>query len=111
MQKKNGPYIILTPKSTTSYVIANPDNPNETLGTYHKSALKVYKQNEGATPVHPLENMEDHERLILMFPHEDGLEEVGTRGGVCDNDILLHPPAGGWRYKDFSFSREARVKK
>ncbi|GBN89966.1 hypothetical protein AVEN_39440-1 [Araneus ventricosus] len=47
-------HIILTQKSPTSYVIANPDNPNEPVGTYHASALKVYKQDESATPVHPL---------------------------------------------------------
>ncbi|GBN26258.1 hypothetical protein AVEN_88688-1 [Araneus ventricosus] len=38
----------------TSYVIANPDNPDEPVGTYHVSALKVFKQDESATPVHPL---------------------------------------------------------
>ncbi|GBM65035.1 hypothetical protein AVEN_68956-1 [Araneus ventricosus] len=51
--KRDGPYIILTQKSP-SYVIANPGNPNEPVGTYHTSALKVYKQDESVTPVHPL---------------------------------------------------------
>ncbi|GBM63059.1 hypothetical protein AVEN_68520-1 [Araneus ventricosus] len=54
MPKRDGPYIILTQNSPTSYVIANPDDPNESMGTYHASALKVYKQFEIATPVHPL---------------------------------------------------------
>ncbi|GBM23079.1 hypothetical protein AVEN_219950-1 [Araneus ventricosus] len=54
MPKKDGPYIILTQKSPTSYVIANPDNLNEPVGTCHTSALKVYKQDESETPVHPL---------------------------------------------------------
>ncbi|GBM67685.1 hypothetical protein AVEN_247092-1 [Araneus ventricosus] len=44
----------LTQKSPTSYVIANPDNPNEPVRTYHVSALKVFKQDKSATPVHPL---------------------------------------------------------
>ncbi|GBL62109.1 hypothetical protein AVEN_172918-1 [Araneus ventricosus] len=52
--KRNGPYIILTQKSPTSYVITNPGNPNEPVGTYHTSALKVYKQDESVTLVHPL---------------------------------------------------------
>ncbi|GBN27264.1 Retrovirus-related Pol polyprotein from transposon 17.6 [Araneus ventricosus] len=54
MSKRDGPYIILTQKSPTSYVIANPHNPNEPVGTYHASALKVFKQDESAIPVHPL---------------------------------------------------------
>ncbi|GBM56025.1 hypothetical protein AVEN_10200-1 [Araneus ventricosus] len=54
MPKRDGPYIILTQKSPTSYVIAKTDNPNKPLGTYHVSALKVFKQDESATPVHPL---------------------------------------------------------
>ncbi|GBN46497.1 hypothetical protein AVEN_11414-1 [Araneus ventricosus] len=54
MPKRDGPYIILTPKSPTSYVIANQDNPNEPVETHHTSALKVYKQEESVTPVHPL---------------------------------------------------------
>ncbi|GBN40477.1 hypothetical protein AVEN_3763-1 [Araneus ventricosus] len=41
MPKRDGPYIILTQKSPTSYVIANSDNPNEPVGTYHTSALKA----------------------------------------------------------------------
>ncbi|GBL96597.1 hypothetical protein AVEN_207770-1 [Araneus ventricosus] len=53
MPKRDGPSIILTQKSPTSYVISNPDNPNEPVGTYHTTALKVYKQDESATPVHP----------------------------------------------------------
>ncbi|GBM40554.1 hypothetical protein AVEN_240305-1 [Araneus ventricosus] len=50
MPKRDGPYIILAHKSPTSYVIANQDNANEPVGTYHASALKVYKQDESATP-------------------------------------------------------------
>ncbi|GBN79236.1 hypothetical protein AVEN_241904-1 [Araneus ventricosus] len=54
MPKGDGPYIILTQNPSTSYVIANPDNPNKPVGTYHTSALKVYKEDKSATPVHPL---------------------------------------------------------
>ncbi|GBN21295.1 hypothetical protein AVEN_4156-1 [Araneus ventricosus] len=54
MPKRDGPYIILTQKSHTSCVIANPDNPNEPVGTYHVSALKVFKLDESVTPVHLL---------------------------------------------------------
>ncbi|GBN37088.1 hypothetical protein AVEN_88625-1 [Araneus ventricosus] len=54
LPNRDGPYIILTQNSPTSYVIANPDNTNEPVRTYHPSALKVYKQDESATPEHPL---------------------------------------------------------
>ncbi|GBN72229.1 hypothetical protein AVEN_152523-1 [Araneus ventricosus] len=54
MPKRDGPYINLTEKSPTSYVIGNPEKPNEPVGTYHASALKVFKQDESATPVHPI---------------------------------------------------------
>ncbi|GBL76276.1 hypothetical protein AVEN_234530-1 [Araneus ventricosus] len=54
MPKRDGRYIILTQKLPTSYVFANPDNPNEPVGTYHTSELKVYKQDESATPVQAL---------------------------------------------------------
>ncbi|GBN15027.1 hypothetical protein AVEN_16304-1 [Araneus ventricosus] len=100
MPKRDGPYIILIQKSPTSYVIANPDTRNEPVGTYLSSALKVFKQDESATRCTPLENVEDHERLLLLVPLRDGLVDVGTRGGVYDNGILSRPPAGGWRCKD-----------
>ncbi|GBL79872.1 hypothetical protein AVEN_28933-1 [Araneus ventricosus] len=46
--------------------------------------------------------MEDHERLILLVPYRDGLVDVGTREGVCDNHILSRPLTKRWRCKDLS---------
>ncbi|GFV86653.1 retrovirus-related Pol polyprotein from transposon 17.6 [Trichonephila clavipes] len=41
MPKREGPYLILTLRSPVTYEIANPD---QTLGTYHVSALKDYQE-------------------------------------------------------------------
>ncbi|GFW56673.1 retrovirus-related Pol polyprotein from transposon 412 [Trichonephila clavipes] len=39
MPRRNGPYVILTQRSPSSYEIASLDNPGEPLGVYHTSAL------------------------------------------------------------------------
>ncbi|XP_071044455.1 uncharacterized protein [Parasteatoda tepidariorum] len=53
MPKREGPYIILTQRSPTSYEVAHVDKPNEPLGQYHVSALKKCSD-ENAVPVAPL---------------------------------------------------------
>ncbi|KAF8788788.1 hypothetical protein HNY73_006794 [Argiope bruennichi] len=40
MPRKDGPYIILSQKSPSSFAIASCDKPDEPLGVYHTSALK-----------------------------------------------------------------------
>ncbi|GFX59943.1 integrase catalytic domain-containing protein [Trichonephila clavipes] len=40
MPKRNGPYIIVTQRSPTTYEVANPNNPHVVLGPYHSSALR-----------------------------------------------------------------------
>ncbi|GFT02065.1 uncharacterized protein TNCV_83721 [Trichonephila clavipes] len=39
MPRRDGPYVISTQKSPSSYKIANLDNPREPLGVYNTSAL------------------------------------------------------------------------
>ncbi|GFW96977.1 integrase catalytic domain-containing protein [Trichonephila clavipes] len=39
MPRRDGPYVILTRRSPSSYEIASLDNPGEPLGVYHTSAL------------------------------------------------------------------------
>ncbi|GFS77946.1 hypothetical protein TNCV_2028161 [Trichonephila clavipes] len=39
MSRRDGPYVILTQSSPSSYEIASLDNPGEPLGVYHTSAL------------------------------------------------------------------------
>ncbi|GFU15265.1 retrovirus-related Pol polyprotein from transposon 412 [Trichonephila clavipes] len=53
MPKRDGPYIIVTQRSPTTYKVANPNNPHEVLGPYHSSALRPCIDKE-ATPVMPL---------------------------------------------------------
>ncbi|GFX47812.1 transposon Tf2-6 polyprotein [Trichonephila clavipes] len=53
MPKRDGPYIIVTQRSPTTYEVANPKNPHEVLGPYHSSALHPCIDKE-ATPVMPL---------------------------------------------------------
>ncbi|GFX66255.1 gag-Pol polyprotein [Trichonephila clavipes] len=53
MPKRDGPYLILTQKSPTSYVIASLVNPSEPIATYHTSALTPVKD-INTSPVAPL---------------------------------------------------------
>ncbi|GFY31064.1 transposon Tf2-6 polyprotein [Trichonephila clavipes] len=53
MLKRDGPYLILTQKSPTSYVIASLANPSEPIATYHTSALTPVKD-INTSPVAPL---------------------------------------------------------
>ncbi|GFV29814.1 transposon Tf2-11 polyprotein [Trichonephila clavipes] len=54
MPKRDGPYLILTQKSPTSYVIASLANPSEPIATYHTSALTPVKD-INTSPVAPLQ--------------------------------------------------------
>ncbi|GFX16957.1 hypothetical protein TNCV_2519341 [Trichonephila clavipes] len=53
MPKRDGPYLILTQKSPTFYVIASLANPSEPIATYHTSALTPVKD-KNTSPVAPL---------------------------------------------------------
>ncbi|GFT99666.1 transposon Tf2-6 polyprotein [Trichonephila clavipes] len=46
MPKREGPYLILTLRSSVTYEIADPANPYQAFGTYHYSALKDYQGHE-----------------------------------------------------------------
>ncbi|KAF8795000.1 hypothetical protein HNY73_002902 [Argiope bruennichi] len=51
--RRDGPYIILSQRSPTTYEIASPSDPLTSLGTYHTSAIRSYSQNmEADTPLH-----------------------------------------------------------
>lgn len=53
MPKRDGPYLVLTQKSPTTYVIAALDKPSEPIATYHTSALAPFTDMDTA-PVVPL---------------------------------------------------------
>ncbi|GFW77461.1 integrase catalytic domain-containing protein [Trichonephila clavipes] len=53
MSRRDGPYVILTQRSPSSYEIASLDNPGELLGVYHTSALTPCN-NDKVKPLIPL---------------------------------------------------------
>ncbi|KAF8791656.1 hypothetical protein HNY73_003353 [Argiope bruennichi] len=53
--RRDGPYIVTTQRSLTSYEVADPNNPNVPLGTYHSSVLRpCLESHANSQPVHPL---------------------------------------------------------
>ena len=54
--RRDGPYVIITQCSPTSYEVANVNSPEVPLGTYHTSALRPYIENPRARtePILPL---------------------------------------------------------
>ncbi|GFX09620.1 hypothetical protein TNCV_2029861 [Trichonephila clavipes] len=63
MPQRDGPYLILTQKLPTSYVIASLANPSKPIATYHTSALTPVKD-INTSPVAPLRKEADHEGFI-----------------------------------------------
>ncbi|GFT43619.1 uncharacterized protein TNCV_3362501 [Trichonephila clavipes] len=53
MPHRDGPYVILTQRSPSSYEIASLDNPGESIGVYHTSALTSCN-NDKVKPLIPL---------------------------------------------------------
>ncbi|GBN02114.1 hypothetical protein AVEN_191266-1 [Araneus ventricosus] len=53
--KRDGPYLILTQKSPTTYAVSRLDFPDETLGTYHVSVLHPV-QSRDTQPLSPIKN-------------------------------------------------------
>ncbi|GFW83337.1 uncharacterized protein TNCV_2544351 [Trichonephila clavipes] len=53
MPRRDGPYVILTQRSPSSYEIASLDNLGEPLGVYHTSALTPCN-NDKVKPLIPL---------------------------------------------------------
>ncbi|GFY03919.1 transposon Tf2-8 polyprotein [Trichonephila clavipes] len=53
MPRRDGPYVILTQRSPSSYEIASLDNPGEPLGVCHTSAL-IPCNNDKIKPLNPL---------------------------------------------------------
>lgn len=57
--KRDGPYVILTPRGPSSYEVASREQPSTPLGTYHASALRPATIDDASattvsTPVQPL---------------------------------------------------------
>lgn len=55
--KRDGPYIITRKVGSTTYEVSSPNNLDIPVGTYHASALTLYRGtnlNEAPAPVHPI---------------------------------------------------------
>lgn len=55
--KRDGPYVITRKIGSSTYKVSSPDNLNIPLGTYHASALTLYRGTNSAdppAPVHPI---------------------------------------------------------
>lgn len=55
--KRDGPYVITRKIGSSTFEVSSPENLNTPLGTYHASALTIYKGNNSAdspAPVNPL---------------------------------------------------------
>ncbi|GFU05864.1 retrovirus-related Pol polyprotein from transposon 412 [Trichonephila clavipes] len=76
MPRRDGPYVILTQRSPSSYEIASLDYPGEPLGVYHTSALTPCN-NDKVYPLFLFVNVAVHQRSHrLLVPRRDA---VGTR--------------------------------
>lgn len=70
MPKRDGPYVIVTTRSPTTFEIADPNEPDKILGKYHASALKPYQErktfptSDRVTPVAPLRKRGRPKRVI-----------------------------------------------
>ncbi|GFS83733.1 retrovirus-related Pol polyprotein from transposon 412 [Trichonephila clavipes] len=55
MPRRDGPYIVLSQRSPTTFVVASCDKPDEPLGVYQTSALTPFLNGtETQSPVVPL---------------------------------------------------------
>ncbi|GFS96199.1 integrase catalytic domain-containing protein [Trichonephila clavipes] len=78
MPRRDGPYVILTQRSPSSYEIASLDNPGEPLGVYHISALTPCN-NDKVKPLIPFRKRGRPPKVLyrLLVPRRDAVETKG----------------------------------
>ncbi|GIX85441.1 hypothetical protein CEXT_39101 [Caerostris extrusa] len=54
MPHRNGPYVVLSQRTPSSYKIASLDDPQVPIGVYHASAIKNFNKTSSVTPIKPL---------------------------------------------------------
>lgn len=74
--RRDGPYVIISQRSPTTFEIANPDSPEIPLGVYHSSALKLC-ESSASSPVNPLKKRGRPRKTV-----PDTGRFVRNRGGV-----------------------------
>ncbi|GFX98893.1 retrovirus-related Pol polyprotein from transposon 412 [Trichonephila clavipes] len=100
MPRRDGPYIVLSQRSPTTFVVASCDKPDEPLGVYHTSALTPFLNGtETQSPVVPLKKR-GRPRKQPLFPR-------GTAGENAIMSASTPPRRDGLRRfqrLDFSLS-------
>ncbi|GFX75423.1 hypothetical protein TNCV_2546941 [Trichonephila clavipes] len=88
MPKRDSPYLILTQKSPTSYVIASLANPSEPITTYQTSALAPFK-NMDTFPVAPLRKRPTTKSYCNILSNVTGTEE---KSYLAPNKVFAAKP-------------------
>ncbi|GFY26569.1 gag-Pol polyprotein [Trichonephila clavipes] len=89
MHRRDGPYIVLSQRSPTTFVAASCNKPDEPLGVYHTSALTPFLNGtETQSPVVPLKKRGRSSKQPLIPrgtmsastpPRRDGLQRCRGR--------------------------------
>ncbi|GFW59890.1 transposon Tf2-8 polyprotein [Trichonephila clavipes] len=100
MPRRDGPYIVLSQRSPTTFVVASCDKPDEPLGVYHTSALTPFLNGtETQSPVVPLKKR--------GRPRKQPLVPNGTAGENAIMSASTPPHRDGLR----RWNRKIRVKR
>ncbi|GFX63120.1 retrovirus-related Pol polyprotein from transposon 412 [Trichonephila clavipes] len=90
MPRRDGPYIVLSQRSPTTFVVASCDKPDEPLGVYHTSALTPFLNGtETQSPVVPLKKR--------GRPRKQPLVPRGTAGENAIRSASTPPRRDGLR--------------
>ncbi|GFX50553.1 retrovirus-related Pol polyprotein from transposon 412 [Trichonephila clavipes] len=95
MPRRDGPYIVLSQRSPTTFVVASCDKRDEPLGVYHTSALTPFLNGtETQSPVVPLKKR--------GRPRKQPLIPRGTAGENAIMSASTPPRRNGLRRLTFS---------
>ncbi|GFW53134.1 hypothetical protein TNCV_3293811 [Trichonephila clavipes] len=90
MPKRDSPYLILTQKSPTSYVIASLTNPYEPIyiATYHTSALTPFKDMD-TSPVAPLRKRDRPRKVTSTSTQNTYVPSPSTASTAISSRTIL----------------------
>ncbi|GFS70875.1 integrase catalytic domain-containing protein [Nephila pilipes] len=54
LPRRDGPYVIMSRRSPTTYEVSSLENPTTPLGVFYTSALKAFEQGRSNAPILPL---------------------------------------------------------
>ncbi|GFV80989.1 hypothetical protein TNCV_2269731 [Trichonephila clavipes] len=92
MPRRDGPYVILTQRSPSSYEIDSLDNPGEPLGVYDASALTPCN-NDKVKPLIPLRKRGRPPKVPLTPDSSSGRPSPPTNRSILahdgDNNVVI----------------------